>query len=157
MKKIVTSLVVIGALLFGLRADAQIRPSAASLEQYKWKKRPLLLFSPSAQDPAYLQQKEVLQQNLQGIRERGMVVIELVGEDKVYVDGILQKRQQGQQLRECFRVAPESFAVLLVGKDGTQKSSSAEPVSMATIFGLIDQMPMRRQEMRGKDNNSIQH
>ena len=45
MKKIAISLVVAGLLLAGLRADAQLKPVEASLENYKWKKRPLLLFS----------------------------------------------------------------------------------------------------------------
>jgi len=152
MKKIVTSLVVVGLLLVGLRADAQIKTIEASLEKYKWKKRPLLLFSPSEEDPAYLRQKEILQANAQGIRQRHMVVVELVGPDKVYIDGTLQKRRQGQALRKRYEVSPASFAVMLVGKDGTEKNRSATPVPMEELFGLIDQMPMRRQEMRGENN-----
>jgi hypothetical protein len=35
----------------------------------------------------------------------------------------------------------------LIGKDGTVKLRSAEPVPVKDIFGLIDSMPMRRQEM----------
>jgi hypothetical protein len=36
---------------------------------------------------------------------------------------------------------------LLIGKDGGVKLRSSEPVSVKDIFGLIDSMPMRRQEM----------
>ena len=152
MKKIITSLVVAGLLLVGLRADAQIKPVEANLEKYKWKKRPLLLFSPSEDNLAYMRQKESVQAAAQGIRERDMVVVELVGQDKVYIDGVLQRRRQGQALRERFQVPPESFAVLLVGKDGTEKSRNTTPVGMEEIFSRIDQMPMRRQEIRS-DNN----
>lgn len=152
MKKIITSLVVAGLLLVGLRADAQLKPVEASLEKYKWKKRPLLLFSPSEDSPAYLRQKENIQADAQGLRERDMVVIELVGQDKVYIDGVLQRRRQSRALRERFQVPPESFAVLLVGKDGTEKSRNTNPVELEEIFGRIDQMPMRRQEMRSDTN-----
>lgn len=152
MKKIAISLVVAGLLLVGLRADAQLKPVEASLERYKWKKRPLLLFSPSADNPAYLRQKDSVQAAAQGLRERDMVVVELVGQDKVYIDGALQRRRQSRALRERFQVPPESFAVLLVGKDGTEKSRNTAPVGLEEIFNRIDQMPMRRQEMR-RDTN----
>ena len=152
MKKTTISLVVAGLLLVGLRADAQLKPMEADLEKYKWKKRPLLLFSPSGTDPDYLRQKENIQADAQGLRERDMVVVELVGPDRVYIDGALQRRRRSRTLRERFQVPPESFAVLLVGKDGTAKSRSAKPVEMRALFGLIDEMPMRRQEMR-RDTN----
>ena len=148
MKKITISLVVAGLLLAGLRADAQLKPVEASLENYKWKKRPLLLFSPSESNPDYLRQKENIQAEAQGIRERDMVVMELVGPDRVYINGTLQRRRRSQALRERFQVPPKSFVVLLVGKDGTEKSRSTKPVETEELFGRIDQMPMRRQEMR---------
>ncbi|WP_161889856.1 DUF4174 domain-containing protein [Pontibacter russatus] len=149
MKKTTISLVVAGLLLVGLRADAQLKPMEADLEKYKWKKRPLLLFSPSGSNPDYLRQKENIQADAPGLRERDMVVVvELVGPDKVYIDGALQRRRRSQTLRARFRVPPESFTVLLIGKDGTEKSRNTSPVGLDKIFGRIDQMPMRRQEMR---------
>jgi hypothetical protein len=146
MKKIVASLVMVGLLLVGLKADAQIKPAEASLERYKWKKRPLLLFSPSETSPEYIRQKEALQASAEGLAERGMVVIELVGQDKVYIDGALQRRRQSVALRKKFQVPAGAFAVILVGKDGTEKSRDAQPVDMGKIFSLVDQMPMRRRE-----------
>jgi len=151
MKKIVASLIVVSLLLVGLRADAQLKPTEASLGKYKWKKRPLLIFTPSERNPDYVRQKETVQASVQGIAEREMVVIELVGQDKVYINGVLQRHQQSQALRKLFRVQPETFAVLLVGKDGTEKSRNTGPAGMEEIFGRIDQMPMRRQEMREKE------
>ena len=42
------------------------------------------------------------------------------------------------------------FAAILVGKDGTEKFRSDEPVRPETLFGLIDAMPMRRREVRDR-------
>ena len=42
----------------------------------------------------------------------------------------------------------------LVGKDGGVKRRSDAPVAMQTIFDQIDQMPMRRAEMRPEDDPS---
>ena len=44
--------------------------------------------------------------------------------------------------------APGRFAAVLVGKDGTVKHRSGEPVEPEYLYALIDQMFMRRREMR---------
>jgi hypothetical protein len=59
-------------------------------------------------------------------------------------------------LRERFDVAPDRFAVLLVGKDTTVKRRSDQPVEMASLYQQIDRMPMRRAEMRRRSGNSTQ-
>lgn len=50
--------------------------------------------------------------------------------------------------RERFGVESGTFAALLVGKDGTVKNRSSEPVGPGGIFALVDAMPMRRRELR---------
>jgi len=40
------------------------------------------------------------------------------------------------------------FHAILIGKDGGVKGRWDSPVDMDALFGLIDAMPMRRQEMR---------
>jgi len=52
-----------------------------------------------------------------------------------------------RRLRDRFSVPPVAFRVILVGKDGTEKQRSAEPVSIRSIFDRIDAMPMRQREM----------
>ena len=47
-----------------------------------------------------------------------------------------------------FGSTAESFAVLLIGKDGGLKNQFDRPVTPEEIFSLIDVMPMRMQEMR---------
>ena len=50
---------------------------------------------------------------------------------------------------EFFRKTYGSSArVVLVGKDGGIKLSSRQAVSAGRLFGLIDSMPMRQDEMR---------
>lgn len=47
-----------------------------------------------------------------------------------------------------FRIPPDLFTVMLIGKDGGIKLSQTSPVTNTELFELIDAMPMRRQEMR---------
>lgn len=46
-----------------------------------------------------------------------------------------------------------AFTFILVGRDGGEKLRSSEVVSAEKLFGLIDAMPMRKDEMRRKGNN----
>ncbi|WP_084600040.1 DUF4174 domain-containing protein [Dyadobacter beijingensis] len=43
-----------------------------------------------------------------------------------------------------------SFTFILVGRDGGEKLRSAEVVSAEKLFGLIDAMPMRKNELKEK-------
>ncbi len=42
------------------------------------------------------------------------------------------------------------FTAVLIGKDGGVKEKSSRPIPPADLFGTVDKMPMRRQEMRRK-------
>ncbi|WP_041734743.1 DUF4174 domain-containing protein [Dyadobacter fermentans] len=46
-----------------------------------------------------------------------------------------------------------AFTFILVGRDGGEKLRSSEVVSAEKLFGLIDAMPMRKDEMRRNENN----
>lgn len=133
-------------------ACAQQPITPMDLDAYKWKNRLVIIFSPDEANAAYLSQKEMLHAQKSKLNERDMVVIVLVGEDKVYVNGKLQQEKQAQTIRGQYQISLDSFTVLLLGKDGTEKLRRSQPVEPEELFGLIDQMPMRRQEMRINKN-----
>ena len=54
---------------------------------------------------------------------------------------------QAMALREQLELKPGKFSLTLVGKDGGVKRREESPVEMQEIYGLIDGMPMRKQEM----------
>lgn len=56
------------------------------------------------------------------------------------------------RLRERFGVAEDAFALILVGKDGTEKRRDEAPVPLQAIFDEIDAMPMRQRELRRQRN-----
>ena len=51
-------------------------------------------------------------------------------------------------LRHRLGLPAKTFRVVLVGKDGGAKLASDAPIPPSRLFGTIDAMPMRRQEMR---------
>ncbi|GAB3193868.1 hypothetical protein ABID22_000418 [Pontibacter aydingkolensis] len=118
------------------------------LNNFKWENRVLLLFTPDAENEEYTKQKTNISKNAKGLPERDMVLIDVEGETILRINGEVQTEEHGKQLREQFGVAPDAFTILLLGKDGTEKYRSANAVPLDTIYTLIDQMPMRQQEMR---------
>ena len=63
---------------------------------------------------------------------------------------VLDHKDLSDQWRSQYGVDPETFVVILVGKDGGEKLRSTEVVRLEKLYGTIDAMPMRRREMREK-------
>jgi hypothetical protein len=134
-------------------AHAQTR--AELLAGLRWDYRVLLVFAPSEQSAELHAQRAQLRSQMAELRERDLLLIEVVadrvGLDPVAPPNLLDVSAAG--LREHFGVDDRSFAVLLVGKDGQRKLFQTELLPVAALFGVIDAMPMRREEIRqgGRD------
>ena len=113
------------------------------LEAYKWEKRLLLLFAPTLESTELVRQQEMIRESRPGIAERQIEVLEVVpgGNASAKREDLLRK----------FGVEAGSYTLLLLGKDGQEKYRSQKAVPLEEVFRIIDQMPMRRQEMRKQD------
>ena len=80
--------------------------------------------------------------------ERDLLRGDLLEDGTGGFDGASVAPGEAAATRDRFGVAPDNLTVLLVGKDGTVKHRSSEPVDPEEIFSLVDAMPMRRREMR---------
>lgn len=120
------------------------------LDALRWKNRVLVLFSPSESDASFQLQKQGLASSAQGVLDRDLMVLEIVEQGQSKAVNHLLSEKSVQDIRKRLGVVGGSFQVLLIGKDGGVKLRSSEPVSMKDLFGLIDSMPMRQQEMGSK-------
>ncbi len=93
----------------------------------------LVLAAPG--DARMAEQARILAADRAGTAERDLVLLEPAVADQ-------------ERLRRRYGVAPDAFAVLLIGKDGGVKLRSAAPLAAGTLFETIDAMPMRQAEMR---------
>jgi hypothetical protein len=117
------------------------------LDSLRWKNRVWVLFSPSESDASFQLQKQGLASSAQGVLERDLMVLEIVEQGQSRAGNHLLSEKSVQDIRKRLGVVGGSFQVLLFGKDGGVKLRSSEPVSMKDLFGLIDSMPMRQEEM----------
>lgn len=130
------------ALLVPATTHAQT-PEVMRLEDYKWENRLLLLFAPDQNHADFSKQNNAISKNTQGMAERDLLVLELTPTGK--------HAGQRKELLAKFGVEESAYTLILLGKDGLEKYRSQEPLPMEEIFRIIDQMPMRRQEMRKQE------
>jgi len=117
------------------------------LRKFQWKNRILLIFAPSAEDPARKSLVAELNTQVAGVRERDLLIGEFFEAGASRFAGASLTPESAEELRRQFAVRKGMPTVILVGKDGEVKLRREGPVQAAEIFALIDSMPMRQKEM----------
>ena len=128
------------------------------LNNFLWSNRPVLIFgSPNDQNGESLwkTQLDMIADHRDGVLERDIVVLDIApGSVSVILgdnDFLKPSLAFSAELYEFYDVNENDFAVILVGKDGTEKDRWSAPVKMTEIFERIDSMPMRQREMHQKE------
>ena len=110
-----------------------------------------MVFAPDSKSGMRAQQLQFLDGLESEIEERDLVVlVVLEGQSSVLLGPHLNI--SGSDLMEHAGKNDDTFEVMLFGKDMGLKLSSRKPVTANEIFSLIDQMPMRRREIREQSN-----
>ena len=104
------------------------------LSEFRWKKRPVVVFADSENDPAYLEQIDFLQDRREELLERDVVVL-------IDTDPAARSAMR-------LKMRPRGFMLVLVGKDGGIKLRKPFPWNVREISRSIDKMPMRQREIR---------
>ena len=81
-----------------------------------------------------------------------MVLAQVLADGTSTLDGRVLDANSARQLADRYTVGGSTFAVVLIGKDGSQKFRVDAVPNLQTVYAVIDGMPMRGQEMNG--NNS---
>jgi hypothetical protein len=124
------------------------RTGTIDLEEYKWKNRLLVVFSPSEDYARYRDLRKQLQDQESAIVDRDLLVFHILERGESWLGDISIDRQSAALLRDRFSAKPGQYTVVLIGKDGGEKLRRGDEVNIAEIFSLIDSMPMRQREMR---------
>ena len=136
------------------------RPQPQTLASLTGTHRVLLVFALSATAPKYQQQIDQLQHHAAEFKNRDLILMPVLSQaaDPYASETLGQlplatpSAPEQQALRSRFHIAPDNFTVVLIGKDGGEKLRQSQPITIDTLTRTIDAMPMRQQEMRGKQN-----
>ncbi len=136
-------ILLLGFLLFQSCSTYTV---AQSLDQHRWKDRLLLVFASDHQNSNFQEQAAILKDNLEGQKDRRLVIY-FVTSEGVECNGTLTKKQASKAaLLQEFGLENPEFTVILVGLDGGEKLRKLNPITLQELFGVIDRMPMRRNE-----------
>lgn len=120
---------------------------AAELSDYRWERRPLLVFAPTDSDPRLLETLNRIESSRCEFISRDMVLGVVVAEGTSTLDGQAVDASASHQLRDRYTIGENAFRVLLIGKDGGEKRRVDDVPDLGAIYTLIDGMPMRNREM----------
>lgn len=120
---------------------------AAELSDYRWERRPLLVFAPTGSDPRLVETLSRIEASRCDFVSRDMVIGLVVSEGNSTLDGQAITVEESQQLMSQYAIGENAFSVILIGKDGGEKLRRNEVPDLDEIYAVIDGMPMRSREM----------
>ena len=141
--------VIIAVFAGGVQAQTLFSPdfplevymaADTDLSEFVWKKRPVVVFADTPDDPAFIEQMEQLAEGAADLTRRDVVVI---------IDTDPDARSAIR-----LKMRPRGFMLTLVGKDGGIKLRKPFPWSVREITRSIDKMPMRQREIRDAKDSS---
>lgn len=151
--RIMSGLIMVSSITLALTFCVSTALMAEELEAYLWQKRPLLIFAEEIDNPQLKQLKHQLVQRQRDIEDREIVVGVFVKNGVSTFDNKRTSSSYATLLRNRYQTGNQTFAVILVGKDGGEKYRLYEAPELDEIFALIDGMPMRQVEMMESSSN----
>lgn len=144
LRHVCRAALLVGNLFFMNHAAAAAEP----LDAYRWKNRLIIAAVPPGESRDQLTAS--LATNRAEIAERDLKVFDVSPESAPIPGTVRLDPKQTTALREKFKLsAQETNAVfILIGKDGGEKARQRGTLKLANWFTLIDEMPMRRDEIR---------
>lgn len=120
------------------------------LEKHLWEDRLLLLITPDTSSDSYQKQINGLEPAMDGLVDRNIIVYTITPEYFQSIDFSSTEAREYVRSSQLYQqyATGNAFEVVVIGYDGGEKLRQAEVLEMTDLFELIDQMPMRKQEMR---------
>ncbi len=116
-------------------ADPLIRSASdVDLNEFVWKQRPLVVFADSENDPAFIEQMELLEARKDALIERDVVI--LTDTDPATLSAARKK------------LRPRGFMLVIMSKEGRVQLRKPFPWSVREISRSIDKLPIRQREIR---------
>lgn len=105
----------------------------SNLNEFLWKKRPIVVFADSDADPRFQEQLELLRAQEDALRERDVV--------------ILSDTNPTERSELRLKLRPRGFQLVLIGKDGGVKLRKPFPWTVRELNRTIDKIPLRVREI----------
>ena len=112
----------------------------SDLSEFIWKKRPIIVFADSENDPAFVEQMELLNARPEVLEERDVVVLTDTNPEVL------------SPVRKKLR--PRGFMLVILSKEGRVQLRKPFPWDTREISRSIDKLPIRQREIRDAKGGS---
>jgi len=115
---------------------------AKDLEKHQWTKRIIVISSPDFSNKMAEDQLQHLQGDLNALQDRKLIVYHVTnqGFTKDFSSEIFPSKNIDSEITQ--------FTTTLIGLDGSEKLRTSTSLPALRFFEVIDQMPMRKNELK---------
>ncbi|MGV7224466.1 MAG: DUF4174 domain-containing protein [Nitrospinales bacterium] len=151
MKAVKVIIIVVTTVITALIAVDRKDTMAMDLTQFKWKKRLILIFAPDGRNPLFKELQSKIMAQKAEVEDRDLVVFEILERGQSRMNTAHLDQEAVDSIRKRLAVPQSTFRVILIGKDGGMKLERDDQAGLEEIFERIDSMPMRKNEIRQKN------
>jgi hypothetical protein len=120
------------AVVVAAEAEAEAPDEQPTLADLLWIARPIVVFADTPNDPRFVQQMQMLDQQPGDLVDRAVV--------------ILTDTDPAERGPLRLELRPRGFGLVLIDLDGSIVQRRPAPTTAREIINLIDRLPSRRQE-----------
>jgi hypothetical protein len=119
------------------------------LERHQWKNRVLFIYTADKNSDVLENQFNILSKNKEALLERKLVIYAFT--EDVFRFHFDEHWQKSEKLHQRYIHKKKSFKIFLLGLDGRIKLEQSSLLTAKKLFATIDEMQMRRREIRNKN------
>lgn len=139
-------------LLFATLFAMIMKTQSQDLSSHQWEERLILILMDDTSSAIYQEQIKELHSDQEGLDDRKLVIYIVLPDKFKRDDSENHGWIQSGKLYTEFKQSDKLFEILLIGLDGGIKLRQSKFLPNEKLFGRIDRMPMRRNELRRRDS-----
>lgn len=121
------------------------------LSSHRWENRLLLILVEATDHPVYQDQISELNRDMAGVEDRRLIIYTI--KQNEFATGLKKSAWiPSDDLYTNYKQLDGEFEIILIGLDGGIKLRQAELLKNDKLFAFIDAMPMRRNELRKRED-----
>ncbi|MBQ0732832.1 DUF4174 domain-containing protein [Aquimarina celericrescens] len=117
-------------------------------KEHQWKNRIIIICTDSFSNPEFQKQKSELNKYPNELKDRKLIVYKVTPDNYRFGLGSTISLRTDKQFFDTFNNEKSQFKIILIGLDGSIKMTWENFIAPTDIFALIDQMPMRKNEIK---------
>lgn len=135
-------------LIFSFLLTSISMGNAQNLSSHQWNDRLVIILAKDQANQLFIDQIEELKKSIDGLEDRRIIVYQSLVSKYRKGLGNGGKWETSGKIFKKLKESDSEFEIVLIGLDGGIKLRRKELLKCEELFGVIDQMSMRKLEMK---------